>query len=68
MEPLAIFFFGGDFFGAVFGFFADTGRLAMVLPRPADFAFVTGFIGALSYQIDPERYKSSHVNGKSAPV
>ena len=63
-----LFFFGGDFPGAAFGFFADTGRLAMVLPRPADFAFVAGFIGTLSYQITPERYKSSNFSRKSVPV
>ena len=57
-----MFLFGGDFFGAIFGFFADTDRLAVVLPRPTDFAFVTAFIGTLSYQIAPERYKSSHFN------
>src|SRR4030095_476790 len=61
----AIFFFGGDFFGAVFGFFAVTGCLAVVLPRPTDFAFVTGFIGTLSYQIAPEPYKSSHFDGRA---
>ena len=58
-------FFEGDFFGVIFGFFADTGRLAVVLPRPTDFAFVTAFIGTLSYQIAPERYKSSHFNGRT---